>query len=310
MGAPYRSTIAPRTRLRRTLARAYSRAMIQRHFNGEKPIAAQRAAVARQDRLLRAPRGIEAREIRVGGVPCVRLHNRNARGERTILYLHGGGFVLGSPATVRDLAGRLALAAGAHAVLADYALAPERRYPAALEDCAAVYGALVGSGVAPSELSVAGDSAGGNLSALLAQRLRDKGGERPACLYMISPSTDLSLSGESMATRADVDPMLSSAWIRQCVDAYLGDTPPRIPGASPLFADHAELPPTLIQVGSDEILLSDAERYAARSFDAGVDATLEVWNGLFHDFQLFGLILPEARDALGRAGHFIRKHSS
>ncbi len=309
MGAPYRFTIEPRTRFRRALARAYSRATIKRHFDGVKSIPAQRAALSRQARLLRAPRGIEAREARVGGVPCVRLHNRNARGERTILYLHGGGFVLGSPATVRDLAGRLALAAEAHAVLADYALAPERPYPAAFEDCVAVYGALVESGVAPSELTVAGDSAGGNLSALLAQRLRDKGGERPACLYMISPATDLSLSGESIATRADVDPMLSPAWIRQCVDAYLGDTPARAPDVSPLFADHNALPPTLIQVGSDEILLSDAERYAARSFDAGVDVTLEVWNGLFHDFQLFGLLIPEARDALARAGRFIRAHS-
>jgi acetyl esterase/lipase len=309
MDASYRSTIGPRTRVRRALARAYSRATIKRHFDGVKPIPAQRVALDRQARLLRAPRGLEARETRVGGVPCTRLHNRNARGDRTILYLHGGGFVLGSPATVRDLAGRLALAAEAHAVLADYALAPERAYPAALDDCIAVYAGLVEGGVSPSQLSVAGDSAGANLAALLAQRLRDKGGESPPCLYLISPCTDLSLGGESFVSRADVDPMLSPAWVRQCVDAYLGDTPPRTPEASPFFADHTALPPTLIQVGSDEILLSDAERYAARSFDAGVDVTLQVWDGLFHDFQLFGRILPEARDALDRAGHFIHAHS-
>lgn len=243
----------------------------------------------------------------VAGRPAAWVAAADAREEGALLYLHGGGYCVGSIASHRGLAGDLSRAVGRRVLLLDYRLAPEHPFPAALDDATAAYRSLLDGGADPQRLAIAGDSAGGGLAAATLVALRDAGTPLPAAAALLSPWTDLSLSGPSMEARADVDPMVQRATLQPMADAYLDGADPTTPLASPLFADLRRLPPLLIHVGSAETLLDDAVRFAARARAAGVDATLEVWDDMVHVWHAFAFLLPEARDAIARLGAFLRE---
>jgi acetyl esterase/lipase len=225
--------------------------------------------------------------------------------ERVLLYLHGGGFVMCSPWTHGPTAVAIARAAGVRALLPDYRLAPEHPFPAALDDCLAVYRWLLAEGVAPEKIVIGGDSAGGNLALATLLSLRDAGLPMPAGAICLSPATDMTASGESFRTHAGDEVLLTVPFCRAVGPMYCGQTPPTAPLVSPLFGDLRGLPPLLVHVGTRELLLDDSVRLAERARAAGVDVTLKIWEGLWHAFQLFA-VFPEARQAIAELGAFVR----
>ena len=265
----------------------------------------------RMDRLIGAvplPRGTRVTPVQAGGVPAEWIVPPGVETDAVLLYLHGGGYAAGSLATHRLTAEQLAQAAGVRALLPAYRLAPEHRFPAAVDDALAAYRWLLEEhGANPARVVVAGDSAGGGLTIALAVAARDAGLPLPAALVCISPWTDLAGTGASMRTKAGIDPCFTPEDLRLQAREYLGDTDPRQPLASPLYADLRGLPPLLAQVGEDELLLDDARRLVERAQAAGVDATLEVWPGLWHIFALQGTF-PESRQAMQRLGSFLGHH--
>jgi monoterpene epsilon-lactone hydrolase len=227
-----------------------------------------------------------------------------------VLHLHGGGYTAGSAAAYRGLAARLGAACARPVLAVDYRLAPEHPFPAALDDCVAAYRWLVrGAGVAPANIVLAGDSAGGNLMVATMLTLRSAGEHLPAAAAGLSAQFDMSLSGESVATRAHRDPMISPDSIRKCAAAYVGSADPHDPLVSPLFADLRGLPPLLLQVGSEEMLRDDNVRMAARASEAGVSAKLEEWPDMIHVWHMFSDRLADARTAIERIGAFVQHHS-
>jgi acetyl esterase/lipase len=232
-----------------------------------------------------------------------------ARGGAALLYLHGGGYVIGSPRSHRHLAAALGAAAGAATLVPEYRLAPEHPFPAAVEDAVAAYRWLLARGVAPGGIAIAGDSAGGGLTVATLLALRDRGLPLPAAGVCISPWVDLTCGGASYASRAASDPIVTQAGIVEMARAYLGAADPRAPLASPLFADLAGLPPLLVHVGSDEVLLDDAVALAERARAAGVAATLEIWPDMIHVWHWFHPMLDEGRKAIAGIGDFVRRRT-
>jgi monoterpene epsilon-lactone hydrolase len=218
--------------------------------------------------------------------------------------------VTGAPELYRHVLWRLADAAKAQVAAIDYRLAPEHPFPAAIDDAVAAWRALLSEGVDGRHAAVIGDSAGGGLALALALRLRDHGAPLPAAIVALSPWTDLALTGESLRLNAAADPMQNAADVPFLAAAYLGDADPRNPYASPLYGDPTGLPPTLIHVGSDEILLDDAARMAAAMRNAGCGVELEVWPRVPHVWHAFAFILPEARRAIARIGEFVALHTA
>jgi acetyl esterase/lipase len=224
----------------------------------------------------------------------------------TVLYFHGGGYLQGSPLTHRRLVAALCRAAGVRALSVDYRLAPEHRFPAALDDATAAYRWLIGpGGEDPGRVILAGDSAGGGLSAALILHLLAEGLPGPAGAYLISPWTDLAGTGDSVRTRAAVDPMIVGDGIVDAARLYLGDRPATDPLASPLYGDFTGAPPVLIQVGDHEVLLDDSTRLSDRCRQAGVETELTVWPEAFHVFQMLVELIPEADQAVAEAGSWI-----
>ena len=229
--------------------------------------------------------------------------------ETVVLYLHGGGYVLGSPTSHAGMAAMMADLAQARVFVLDYRLAPETPFPGALEDAISAYKALLEKGEKPEKIVIAGDSAGGGLAVALMVALKEGGVPLPAAGVCLSPWADLSFSGDSMQTNAKADSILcrqSLAWLG---GQYLAGLAPNDPRVSPIFADLTGLPPLLIQVGSDEVLLDDAVRLNKVAKKAGVDSTLEVWNGQVHVWPLMSKLIPEARQALQGIGTFIKTHT-
>jgi monoterpene epsilon-lactone hydrolase len=217
--------------------------------------------------------------------------------------------MLGSINTHREMISRISRAAGARALAIDYRLAPEHPYPAAVEDATAAYRWLLCTGVDPARLVIGGESAGGGLTVATLAALRDAGEPLPAAGVCVSPWVDLECLGESMTTKAEIDPIAQRQVILEMAKAYLGDAGPRTPLAAPLYADLTGLPPLLIQVGASEILLDDSTRLAERAKSAGVDVTLELWNDMIHMWHFFAAMLPEGQQAIDRIGEFVRQHT-
>jgi acetyl esterase/lipase len=227
--------------------------------------------------------------------------------ERCVLYLHGGGFTAMSARTHRAITSRLAAWSNARLFALNYRLAPEHPFPAALDDALSEWHALVGAGTPPSRIVVAGDSAGGGLALALLIALRDKGEPLPAAALLFSPWTDLAATGETLVTNDASDPLFHGSWVARQARYYLADAAATDPLVSPVYADLAGLPPLLIQVSDCEVLLDDSRRVAEKAARSGVAVTLRIWHGVPHGWQIFGSILPEARDALREAGDFVRE---
>ncbi|MDE0753552.1 MAG: alpha/beta hydrolase [Woeseiaceae bacterium] len=222
-----------------------------------------------------------------------------------ILYLHGGAFVMGSPATHRRLVSHIARAAGMRALVPDYRLAPEHRFPAALEDSLKMYRHLR-SRQDDAKLIIGGDSAGGNLSAATLLALRDAGEELPVACFLMSPWLDMTAAGESLQTRATSDPWFRPEHVAPTAAKVFSEFERRNPLVSPIFADASNLPPILIHVGDHEILLSDSTRLADNIRQAGGDVELRVWDGMWHVFQFFVGQMPESDRSIKEIGHFLR----
>jgi acetyl esterase/lipase len=233
--------------------------------------------------------------------------NHPAR-RRHILYLHGGGFTSMSARTHRSLTSRLARWSDASLFALDYRLAPEHRFPAALDDAVASYRALMASGASPSRTALAGDSAGGGLALALLVALRDQEHRLPAAAALFSPWTDLAATGASLVVNDAADVMHFGSWVARQGRHYLGDTPATHPLASPVFADLTGLPPLLIQVGDSEVLLDDSRRVFENAKAVGVEATLRLWRRVAHGWQILAPVLPEGRAALREASAFIASH--
>ena len=245
--------------------------------------------------------------LEVCGRPAEWVTAQEAASDAALLYLHGGGYVIGSPETHRELASRMSLATGCRVLLLDYRLAPENPYPAAVEDAAIAYSYLLSQGFEPSRLAVAGDSAGGGLTVATLVSIRDSGLPLPSCAVCISPWVDLEGLGESMMTKRSVDPMISREGLIDYATAYLNGTNPQSPLAAPLYANLRNLPPLLIQVGTRETLLDDSVRLAERARLAGGQVQLEQWEDMIHIWPLFAPMLPEGQRAIDHIGEFVRQ---
>jgi phosphinothricin tripeptide acetyl hydrolase len=264
-----------------------------------------RAQYDRAERAFPIRPEVAVEHISAGAAPAERLRPVGA-GAAVVLYLHGGGYVIGSPRSHRHLAAAIATSSGASAVLLDYRRAPEHPFPAAVDDAVAAYRWLLEvARVDPKSIAIAGDSAGGGLTVALLLALRDGGAPLPAAGICISPWVDLTCSLGSYVTKAAVDPVVQPPLVAVMAKAYLGGEDPRTPLASPLHADLRGLPPLLIQVGSEEVLLDDARELAARAQGAGVDVTLEVWDRMIHVWHWFLPMLDEAPAAIDRIGVFV-----
>jgi monoterpene epsilon-lactone hydrolase len=225
---------------------------------------------------------------------------------RVLLFFHGGGYCSGSILSHRRMVTEAGRAARMRTLAIGYRLAPEHPYPAAHEDAMAAWRFLRRQGIAAGNIVVGGDSAGGNLTIALVHRLRAAGEALPGCAWLISPWTDLTMSGDTLETRDADDPIIHKAYLVELADAYAVSVDRRNPLISPLFADLRGLPPTLIQVGSAETLLADATRFAAAAGAADVDVTLEIWPHMIHAWPLWNAKLEDGRRALASAGEFIR----
>ncbi|MFC0112379.1 alpha/beta hydrolase [Kibdelosporangium aridum] len=227
---------------------------------------------------------------------------------RVVLYFHGGGYGEGAARNHREIASRLAT--GAHAVvhLLDYPLAPEHPFPAAVDAVVDAYRKLLATGVSAHRIGVGGDSAGGGLTLALLVRLRELDVALPAAAVTVSPWTDMSLSGSSLKERSVRDPFVSKEALAEFARRYLGEHDPTTPLASPLFADLSGLPPLLIEVGSEEVLLDDSRRLYQHARSAGVDVRIVVTDGAPHIWQHFGSFLPQARESLTRIADHFRTH--
>jgi epsilon-lactone hydrolase len=292
--------------LRAEIVRVGMRSVLKARGRPNETVTQKRQRLAMAGRLLApTPAAAYTFIIDAGGVAAERIIPQAAPYDRYLVYLHGGGFIAGSPNVYRHLAWRIALAAGAQVLAPDYRLAPEYPFPAALDDAVAAYRWLLGEGVAPRQVALVGDSAGGGLAFSLLLRLRDEGRPLPAAVAALSPWTDLALTGASLRRNARADPMLDVAELAPVARSYLAGADPRHPWASPIYGELSGMPPALIQVGSDEILHDDAARLAERLAAAGSTARLEIWPRMPHVWHLFAPMLPEARRAIGRIGSFL-----
>lgn len=253
------------------------------------------------------PPEVSAEEITLGGVPVEKLSAKGVASAGAIFYIHGGGWVAGSPRTHRPLTWRLASKLGMPVYAVDYRLAPEHYFPAGLDDCVAAYRALVET-VPPSSIAVGGDSAGGNLTLALALRIKAEGLPMPAALFCLSPATDLAATGKSVQTNAKSDALFVEKMMHTLEPRYAPGVDPKHPFLSPLYGDVSGLPPTIFQVGATEMLLDDSVRMAEKMKAAGVPATLNVWPKVPHVWHLMADILPEARRAIDDLVAFIRVH--
>jgi monoterpene epsilon-lactone hydrolase len=270
----------------------------------------QRATMADLASSAAPPAGVAVESISLGGRDGEWLTPESGETDAVVLYLHGGGYCLGSLDSHRNLGGRIAIAAGCPVATLDYRLAPEHPFPAAVDDATAAYLDLLALGVRPEAIAIAGDSAGGGLTMATLLALRSAGAPLPAAAVCLSPWVDLTQSSAAYQRLADLDPMVTRSGLDLMAEVYLGEADPRTPLASPLFAEHlGGLPPVRIEVGECEVLIDDATHLAERLQLAGVSVSLTVWPELIHVFQAFpGSLVPEADQSIAAVGSFLAGH--
>lgn len=277
----------------------------QRPFDLSGDLTTLRAGFDEVMRHIPVAEDVEKTRIDLGGVGALEISIRGTNSSRTILYFHGGVYVIGSADATVPLASDLARRFEAKVVSVDYRLAPENPYPAALEDAKTAYQGLLSRGIEPSNIAVAGESAGAGLAIALMLTLRTAGSPMPSSAFLMSPYADLTLSGKSIVDKRDVDPLFTEDVLRMRVSDYVAKADPSIPLISPIYGDLGGLPPLLIQVGSHELLLSDAIRLAERAAEDDVSVVLDVTPGVPHVFQGYAAFLDEGDAALNRAAEFL-----
>ena len=248
---------------------------------------------------------IKVTEIETGRTRAEWIEPPNVQQHRVILFLHGGLYCMGSPATHRGLVARLCEASSARGLLVDYRLAPEHKFPAAIEDALDAYQWLLGQGIDPKSMVIAGDSSGGGLAISTCMALRDASASLPAAIIAMSPWTDLAITGWSALTLAKQDATMTMEKLGLMARHYLQGKSPTQALASPLYGDFRGLPPMVVHVGSNEILRDDSTRLTQKAEAAGVDISVEVWDGMPHAFQLYPF-LPEAKGSIARLGSFVK----
>lgn len=256
-----------------------------------------------------APPDLTLEPVNVDGVACLWARTPESSPARTILYFHGGGYMIASAAGYAATAADLARACQAQVLLVDYRLAPESPHPGAVYDAHRVWDWLSNL-VAPDTVVVAGDSAGGGLTAALLLGLRDRDRPLPAAAACISSWFDLTLSSPSVTIKADVDPIMSTPMLQGMAAAYLHGQNPEIPSASPLFGDLTGLPPMLLMSGTWDSLTDDTTRFAAKATEAGVDVTLAIYEEMYHCWHIMTPVLAESREAIAQIGAFAQQHTA
>jgi acetyl esterase/lipase len=263
-----------------------------------------RVGFERVSNITKYPRFVTKQEMQYGGLDAAWFIPDGHGKAKIILYLHGGGYVMGSYNTHRALIARVARACGCRALAVNYRKAPEHPYPAALEDAVKVYKQMIADGY--ENIILMGDSAGGGLVLALLQMIRKQRLQKAAAAVLLSPWTDLTMSGESVHSKKDIDPMIAPHLLEIFSKRYYGETDPAHPLISPLFADVKGFPPTLIQVGSNETLLDDATRLAKKLHKAGIPVKFDMFDNMMHVWHFFGGIMPEANKAIDEIGDFVR----
>ena len=296
--------------LRRRVVKGLLRTTMKPFLAAHPPVSLQRAWTKAFTQSIRKPRAVQHHSRQFGAVPVHILQPANGVPGEVVLFLHGGAYVLGGDGAYVGYAGQMAKALGRTIWLPEYRLAPEHAYPAAVEDALTAFDAIVDNGIAPERIILMGDSAGGGLSLATALALRDRGGPQAGALVLMSPWTDLTMSGESVQRLARRDPFIPPTWGGHARIGYAGARPFDDPGLSPLFAELNGLPRTLVQVGSEEILLSDSIRLVEAATQADVEIHCEVYDGLWHDFQMQVGLLPDATRAVARIRRFINGDDS
>ena len=294
------------------------RSRIVRYFSGhymrrvtpDKDVHKLRAGLEYRGTLLPPAKGVDIQPATIEGIHCEWHVPPGCEDAPILYYLHGGIYIMGSPATHRRLVSYIAQEAGMRALVPDYRLAPENRFPAALEDSLKVYRRLLRDGIAASAIAFGGDSAGGNLAMATALALRDADEALPGACVLISPWLDMTNDGESRRSRAAIDPWFNPDHVPASVAKMFDESKLRNPLVSPVFADASGLPPILIQVGDHEILLSDSTRMAENIRQAGGEVELELWPDMWHVFQFFIGQMPESMQAVNDIGRYLRTRFS
>jgi acetyl esterase/lipase len=274
--------------------------------NRELDVAAIRAGLEQLSAMAPPYEGVSLSRVDAGGVPAEWVSVPGGDGQGVILYFHGGGYNAGSLASHRNLVSRIAVESGLKLLAADYRLAPEHPFPAAVEDAVAIYRWLLGQGGYPAgEVVFGGDSAGGGIALAALIKLKEEGDQLPRAAFCLSPWTDLAMTGDSIRSKADDDPFIEPRALDYLAGQYLQGADPKHPLASPLYADLTGLPPLLIQVGERECLLDDSLRLAEKAKAAGVDVTIDVWPEMIHVFQSFAPVAPEGVAGIRRIAEYL-----
>lgn len=296
------------TSFRGKFCRILTKYFVAPKFNHNKTIDEWRSGMEGLTKLARLPSKTRVEKITLNSISAEWICAKDAREDMVVLYLHGGGYNVGSPNTHRELAANISMASGAKILLPDYRLAPEHPFPSALEDATSAYRWLLDTGLTGKNIAIVGDSAGGGLSIATSISLRDTGEPLPASTVCLSPWTDLEMSGNSIKTHAEIDPMLNLKFLKIMASNYIGDADPRSPLISPIHADLKGISPLLIHVGSDEMLLDDSTRIAEKAKNAGIDITLKIYDQMWHVWHLNARLMPEAKNAIEELGSFIRRN--
>ncbi len=270
-----------------------------------KDVAEQRQAMDKTAEFFPLGEDVVRQETDAGGVPAEWLTPETASDDGVLMYLHGGGYCIGSMTSHRHMIANIARAAGIRSLSVGYRLSPEHPFPAGLDDAVTAYRWLLDEGTPPESIVIGGDSAGGGLTLATLLKLREDGLDQPACAVLLSPWTDLTGSGDSIRTHAARDPILNPDHTAHIADWYADGADVAQPLISPLFADPKGLPPLLVQVGGAEILLDDSTRFVEAAREQGVDVELEVWDDMFHVWHYYADWIPEGREAIEKIADFV-----
>lgn len=294
------------TSLRAKFVRRTTRAFFKTIDAEKADVQAMRGLWHSSARVLWTARKVKVEEGTVNGLNSEWLTPKGSPDDKLLLYLHGGAYIMGNCATHRQMVSYIAKYSGIKALLPEYRLAPEHPFPAAIEDAVGLYRSVLADGYAAENIVIAGDSAGGGLTMATLLWLRDAGDPLPAAVCLLSPWLDLASTGESMTTRAKKDPWFQPEDMPVVAAYYCNDDEFKNPLASPVYADLSGLPPMYIQVGEDEILLSDSTRAAEKVKAAGGEVEIEIWPGMWHVFQAFLHQVPESKKAVKKIGKFVQ----